>query len=161
MATFHCAVKYGNTGAAGLHAAYILREGPYFYGEKREELVYKESGNLPSWAKDNPLLFWNMADKHERANGRAYYEFEIALPSELTYEQNIALVHELIENMLDQTRLILLPFMIKTQRLSQGIEMCMRILCFVSVPLTELSVHRKSFFRSIFLTILTVAVLKG
>ena len=38
-----------------------------------------------------------MADKHERANGRAYYEFEIALPSELTYEQNIALVHELIE----------------------------------------------------------------
>lgn len=97
MATFHCAVKYGNTGAAGLHAAYILREGPYFYGEKREELVYKESGNLPSWAKDNPLLFWNMADKHERANGRAYYEFEIALPSELTYEQNIALVHELIE----------------------------------------------------------------
>ena len=97
MATFHCAIKYGKTGAAGLHAAYILREGPYFYGEKREELVYKESGNLPTWAKDNPLLFWNMADKHERSNGRAYYEFEVALPSELTHEQNVALVHELVE----------------------------------------------------------------
>ncbi len=97
MATFHCAVKYGNTGNAALHAEYILREGRYFYGEKREELVYKEYGNLPAWAKDNPVLFWNMADKHERSNGRAYFEFEVALPSELTHEQNIALVHELVE----------------------------------------------------------------
>ena len=104
MATYHCSVKYGKCGYAGLHADYIMREGCYAEGPKKEELVYKESGNLPSWAKENPSYFWNCADKYERANGRAYYEFELALPNELSYEQNIALVHEVIAKYIGQDK---------------------------------------------------------
>lgn len=59
-------------------------------------MVYKESGNLPKWAENDPLHFWNAADKYERINGRAYYEFEIAIPNELSYEQSIKLVQELV-----------------------------------------------------------------
>ena len=104
MATYHCSVKYGKCGYAGLHADYIMREGCYAEGPKKEELIYKESGNLPSWAKENPSYFWNCADKYERANGRAYYEFELALPNELSYEQNIALVHEVIAKYIGQDK---------------------------------------------------------
>ena len=104
MATYHCSVKYGKCGYAGLHADYIMREGCYAEGPKKEELVHKESGNLSSWAKENPSYFWNCADKYERANGRAYYEFELALPNELSYEQNVALVHEVIAKYIGQDK---------------------------------------------------------
>lgn len=97
MATNHFALKYGKTGYAKMHAEYILREGRYAWSRKAEELVYKESGNLPQWAKEDPLHFWNTADNYERINGRAYYEFEIALPNELSYEQNIKLVQEIVQ----------------------------------------------------------------
>jgi hypothetical protein len=78
------------------HANYITREGKYGTGEKAEELTYKEHGNMPEWAQENPREFWKAADEFERANGRAYRELEIALPNELTREQNIELVKEYV-----------------------------------------------------------------
>ena len=96
MATFHCAVKSGKSGTGVAHADYIEREGKYASKEK-DDLEYKESGNMPEWAETS-ADFWAAADKHERANGAVYREFEVALPRELTKEQRLALVHEMVKN---------------------------------------------------------------
>lgn len=96
MATYHLSFKKGKCGYAVAHVNYILREGKY--SEKRsgkEDLVYKESGNLPDWAK-NPQEFWRASDDFERVNGVAYFEFEIALPNELDHEENKKLVQNFI-----------------------------------------------------------------
>ena len=88
MASFHHRIKSGKKGAAKEHAAYIERLGRY---EGREDLIHAENGNLPDWAEGNPATFWKAADAYERANGAAYREHVIALPNELSLEQNRAL----------------------------------------------------------------------
>lgn len=65
--------------------------------EAGEELVHSEHGNMPKWANGRPLTFWEAADSHERANGSVYRELEIALPRELSREEQIAYVRELVE----------------------------------------------------------------
>jgi hypothetical protein len=88
MASFHHRIKSGKKGAAKEHAAYIDRLGRY---EGREDLIHAENGNLPDWAEGNPATFWKAADTYERANGAAYREHVVALPNELSLEQNRAL----------------------------------------------------------------------
>ena len=87
MATAHLSVKVGKSGKGVPHAEYISRVGKY---EKKldgnEQLEATESGNMPLWAQDNPLLFWRAADLYERKNGTVYREHEIALPRELSPE---------------------------------------------------------------------------
>lgn len=56
-------------------------------------------GNLPTWAGGEPKAFWSMADRHERANGAAYREHEIALPSELTRPELIVLAERLAQRL--------------------------------------------------------------
>lgn len=97
MASYHLSIKSGKKGKAAEHAAYIAREGKHGKNGKREDLLALEHGNLPEWANGNPDYFWRMADKHERKNGAAYREFEIALPRELTLSQNLELVREFIK----------------------------------------------------------------
>ena len=97
MAIMHLTLKTGAKGKAASHAQYIVREGKY---ASREDAVMVESGNMPTWAKENPRKFWKAADKFERANGRTYTELEISLPRELTQEQQIALVREYTKNVL-------------------------------------------------------------
>lgn len=94
MATYHLSLKNGKTGTAKQHADYILREGRFGGGKRAEELVYKEV-NIPSWAM-SASVFFSCADKYERTNGRAYSEFEIALPNELTHTENKKLVNDFI-----------------------------------------------------------------
>lgn len=96
MATYHCSIKNGKTGNAKRHCEYILREGSYANGTKKEELVYKQFGNLPDWSA-KPTDFFAAADLYERKNGNAYTEFEIALPAELSLEENIKLVKRFVE----------------------------------------------------------------
>lgn len=71
---------------------YINREGKY--EDKREDLGYTESGNMPEWAKERPREYWEATDKYERANGRLYVDQVYALPRELTEQQQIALAQE-------------------------------------------------------------------
>ena len=67
MANSHCAVKNGATGKAAGHAAYICGTGKY--AEKgKEEVIYIEHGNMPSFAKDNPIDFWNASDEFGQAS---------------------------------------------------------------------------------------------
>lgn len=94
MATYHLSLKNGRVGTAEQHADYILREGRYSGGKRAEELVYKDA-NLPRWAM-SASAFFACADRYERANGRAYTEFEIALPNELTHKENEKLVNDFI-----------------------------------------------------------------
>lgn len=82
-------------GSAGKHSRYILREGPY--EDDRGELIYSCSGNMPEFASSAPAAFWDAADNFERENGTVYREIEVALPEELTLEQQIALAQEFAE----------------------------------------------------------------
>ena len=66
------------------------------------DLAHVEAVNMPKWAEQAALkngtsvakeFFLNSA-KHERKNGTHYVEVKIALPLELTLEQNIALIKD-------------------------------------------------------------------
>ncbi|WP_293778511.1 MobA/MobL family protein [uncultured Oxalicibacterium sp.] len=96
MASFHHCVKSGKRGAAEEHAAYIARQGKYRH---RTDLVEAGHGNMPEWAEHRPALFWRAGDKYERINGAVYREHEIALPAELTREQQQDLVKQLIDDL--------------------------------------------------------------
>ncbi len=112
MAIYHLTIKSGNKASgkgAGGKSRYLLRQGSYSTERKKvldgatvrivevdktHELVFAESGNMPSWAVADPVRFWDASDEHERANGVVYREVEIALPSELNLEQQTALAKE-------------------------------------------------------------------
>lgn len=94
MATYHLALKNGKTAQAQAHAEYILRQGKYATGKRAEELVCTNQ-NLPRWA-DSAVDFFYKSDIYERSNARSYREFELALPNELSHEQNKALVEDFI-----------------------------------------------------------------
>lgn len=101
MATFHCKLNKGKNGYCLQHVNYILREGQYRAERSgREDLVYKESGNMPEWAK-TPQEFWKAAGRFERANGVTYFEFEVALPNELSDEENKKIVREYVKQVID------------------------------------------------------------
>ena len=93
MASFHHRIKSGKKGAAVEHSSYISRQGRH---AGREYLVAAGSGNLPDWAAQDPLVFWQAADEYERENGASYREHEIALPGELSLEQQRELVLALV-----------------------------------------------------------------
>ncbi|MDO4754897.1 MAG: MobA/MobL family protein [Parabacteroides sp.] len=96
MATYHLSLKNGIVGTAKNHAEYILREGRYSNGSRKEELVH-HAANLPAWAED-AMEFFCKADIYERINGRAYVEFEVALPNEIGLKDNISLLEKFIES---------------------------------------------------------------
>lgn len=96
MAIFHHDLKRGLKGTATEHARYIGRVGKF---SDREDLVHEVVQNLPDWA-DGAHTFWKAADAYERANGAVYREHVIALPNELTREQNCELAEQLADALL-------------------------------------------------------------
>ena len=76
------------------HFRYLSRDGSYNNG--RQDLVYSETGNLPDWAS-SPKDFWKQAEENRRANGRSYREIRVALPEELTVEENKELVAKFLK----------------------------------------------------------------
>lgn len=99
MAIYHLTTRGGKAhkGNAVRHVEYISREGRY---SDRDDLVYSEAGNMPSWVKDDTKTFWDSCDTLERTNGRAYREFELALPRELPHKENIDLVADFVREQL-------------------------------------------------------------
>lgn len=106
MASYHLTAKIGAKGKAAAHAAYISRVGKYSAeqtGRSRyEDLEATACGNMPKWAEHNSDHFWSAADEHERANGSAYREIEVALPRELTPDQRRALVEDFVRRELGE-----------------------------------------------------------
>ena len=74
------------------HLKYIERKEAFSRKVEYEDLVYSEDRNMPEWAKENSNIFWKSSEIYERANGRTYSEFLIALPHELSNEENKELV---------------------------------------------------------------------
>lgn len=105
MAIARLNVRVGKKGVGAAHVQYIARSG--MYESKREsspeELEALRAGNLPAWADDDPVKFWDAADAYERKNGTTYREMVIALPRELTPEQRLALVEEWVEQEIGDT----------------------------------------------------------
>lgn len=93
----HCSRNSGQSATAKFD--YINRLDKY--SKKQEDLQYSQSGNMPSFAKDNPELFWQSADKFERANARICTEIEFALPRELNLQQQQDLVRSFIKSTID------------------------------------------------------------
>ncbi|HBM1002491.1 MobA/MobL family protein [Acinetobacter variabilis] len=94
MASYHFSVKSKNKGYALGHYLYISRLMQYEGIRKtsNETVEHIEPGRcMPSFVKD-PIEFWQAADTYERANAKAYIEYEIALPNEFTPEQRKTLI---------------------------------------------------------------------
>ena len=94
MAIPHLTVRVGRKGIAKQHFEYVAREGK---ASEKKDLVMCWSKNMPDWAKDNPKLFFEMADLYERSNGSTYREIEIALPRELDIWSQLELADRFAE----------------------------------------------------------------
>ena len=120
MAIFHLDVKTGTRGGGQSASAkfdYLGREGRY--AKDAEELEYKESGNLPKWAEDDPGKYWQAADEHERTNGRLFQQVEVALPVELDERQRRDLAGSFAERLTREERL---PYTLAIHRGGEGGE---------------------------------------
>ncbi len=103
MATYHFQINTGAKGTAAEHSLYIQREDR-FTEERYGEVEARGQENMPEWAREDRVAFWRASDAHERANGNAYREYELALPRELSRAQQIALVQRFAEQELGTSR---------------------------------------------------------
>lgn len=95
MAIGMMSVRFGRKGKALPHCQYIAKLDKF--AKDSDQIVAHSYGNMPDWAKDNPALFWEMADLHERKNGSTYREHILSLPRELNVEQRLALLEDWID----------------------------------------------------------------
>jgi len=110
MAIYHLTAKTVSRGSGSTAKArheYIEREGRY--QSDNDEVLYKENGNMPEWAGQNPRAYWQSADLYERANGRLFKQLEFAIPRELTAEQQKELAVSFVRG-LTQTKDGPLPY---------------------------------------------------
>lgn len=85
--------EFGESISAVSHVQYINREAAF---RKKGGCIYT-AHRLPKWAKEDPKRFFRAADQHERKDGNRYLELQMALPNELTLEQNLELIQKFIE----------------------------------------------------------------
>lgn len=100
MSYFHLSAFSGKPNSASGYLDYITRGMLARRGLPTPDLKGCFSGNLPAWSKGDPRFFFRMADENERLNGAAYRAYEISLPRELTWEQNIAMVLNMIPELI-------------------------------------------------------------
>lgn len=121
MAIYHFSLKTASRsqgGRAAEHMLYVARSGKYAseqsiaqaefqyvvregdYTTRVNELYHVEHHNMPAWAAENPVQFWQAADQFERANGRLYTELEFSLPRELNLDQRLGLAQAFAEKTL-------------------------------------------------------------
>lgn len=97
MAEYRLHYKKGKVGVAKAHAEYILRENKY--SKAKEDLVYKESGNMDCIVDGTSAIdFWESADNFERINGVSYRELELNIPNEFSHEQGVELIQNFVKN---------------------------------------------------------------
>ena len=105
-AIFHLHARNGSRAkaqSARAAAAYIQRTAEY--RRDQDELVYTESGHMPSWAAGEPTAYWAAADRHERANGRLFKGVEVALPLALSAAEQRALAVGFAHHLTDAEQL--------------------------------------------------------
>lgn len=111
MAIYHCAVKIisrssgrSSVGAAAYRAGEKLeneRDGRTHDYTRKDGVVHTEimtPDNAPEWAKDREKL-WNEVEKAEKSiDAQLCREVEVALPTELTPEQQKELVRDYVKD---------------------------------------------------------------
>ena len=80
--------------------SYILREGKYAKGIKKEDLRESYSKNLPAWADDKSLKFWRAIENGEKPGQVQARAIELALPVELSKEEQKETVNQFCEKCL-------------------------------------------------------------
>ncbi len=82
MATWYLQTRnqQASKGRGRAHAMYIAGIGRY---ADKDEVIFVEDYNLPAWAEDACVFFEN-ADKNERANGRSFRSIVFAIPFEVS-----------------------------------------------------------------------------
>lgn len=93
MAIYRCSIKVATVGSGRAAYDYICREGKYKNVRGKEDCIHSESKNLPSWTHGSGRIFW----KEEEKKLDGYRKIELALPNELSNEENIELVKEFCE----------------------------------------------------------------
>lgn len=104
---FHMSVRSGSRASGACASAahdYVTRSDEYA-DRGLDEAVYSESGNMPSWAEEEPAEFWDAADLYERANGRLYVSADFTLPVGLDRYDQVALAREFVEDLTGDERL--------------------------------------------------------
>lgn len=99
MAIYHLTLKTGSKSkgqSAVAKSNYIEREGKYKDRVNDDLVLATGHKNLPKFANDKPVNFWNAADEFERSNARLFKELEFALPRELTLDQQQKLLDDFI-----------------------------------------------------------------
>lgn len=99
MAIYHLsAATVSGSKSAEAKADYCGRVSRYTQG--RDQIVYLASGNMPSWATSRARsnraqaaasAYWRAADRHERKNGRRAKHVRVALPRELSLDDQVEL----------------------------------------------------------------------
>jgi hypothetical protein len=94
MAIFHYHISVGSlkSGGAQQRGRYVRRDPRQPADETHD--VSSFTLNMPKWTDGDPDIFWETVDAMERKGGLVYREHELALPNELTREQNEALARE-------------------------------------------------------------------
>ena len=126
------------------HEEYILREGSF---DKKNDLEYKEHGNMPEFMNGEPKKFWKIAEKNERKNGVIYREFEIALPVEFSREQNIDLVKEFVEKELGKDYVYTFAIHKPKSLTKEGMDQPHVHLMFCDRKLDGIERNEKDFFK--------------
>lgn len=92
MAIYRLSVKIGKVGSGRAHFDYMTGNGKYKRLGTDDDIRLNESFNIPSWAKSD-RDFW----KEEERIGDGFRKIELALPIELTYDEQNNLVKDYIE----------------------------------------------------------------
>ena len=87
-------VKSNGKSALGIHE-YIARLGEN--RDNADKCLVQGYEHLPEFARDDPLLFWKMADQHERANAKACTHVVVALPRELNVEAQTRMIEDFVQ----------------------------------------------------------------
>lgn len=97
MATYYYNMQVGKAAHSMSKHDYLTRNGKYQFisnGVEREDLIFQESNNIPSWAED-AKDFWNESDLNDtNIKSRPFREIKLALPNELTEQENIELMKQ-------------------------------------------------------------------
>lgn len=104
---YHLSFRSGSRARGSCASAahdYITRSDEYDDPE-RDAAVYAESDHMPSWAEDEPRLYWDSADLYERANGRLYVSADFALPRDLNAADQIELARSFAHELTDKEQL--------------------------------------------------------
>ena len=114
MASIRFLVKSVKKSAVNNYAELTGESGSY---ARRGDLVASQHGNMPSWAVDDPKAFWRAAFKYERQNGSVCRVYDVALPDQLSVDQNVELSNRYIRELASDK-----PYQGELVKVSRGVH---------------------------------------